>query len=196
MPALGRAVALAACLAAAAAVALAPGSARAQPAPALDASLRAAALEATLDSEERRFAIWRWSWTAAYGVLTLGSLALVPSTPRADRVDLYTGAVTSALAIAPPFLFPQPVHRCPPGPGRLACSQAALDQVAAFQREGRGLLMHAINVAYNALAAGFLAIGYGRWRSAALTFAGGFALGELQIFTQPQGAARLQDAIP
>jgi hypothetical protein len=195
MPALGRAAALAACLAAAATVVLAPGSARAQPT-ALDESLRAAAIEATLDSEQRRFEIWRWSWTAGYGALTVGSLALVPSTPPADRVDLYTGAVTSALAIAPPFLFPQPAHSCQPGPERLACAQATLDRVAAFQREGRGLLMHAINLAYNALAAGFLAIGYGRWRSAALTFAGGFALGELQIFTQPQGAARLQSARP
>ena len=187
---------LAACLVGAPAVGLAPGSARAQPAPALDESLRAAALETTLDTQGRQFAVWRWSWTAAYGALTLGSLALVPSTPGPDRVDLYTGAVTSALAIAPPFLFPQPGHSCPPGPGRLACAQAALDRVAAFQRDGRGLLMHAINLGYNALAAGFLAIGYGRWRSAALTFAGGFALGEVQIFTQPQGAARLQGALP
>jgi hypothetical protein len=196
MPALGRAVTLAACLVVAPAVALTSGAARAQPAPALDEALRAAALEATLDAEGRRFAIWRWSWTAAYGALTLGSLALVPGTPRADRVDLYTGAVTSALAIAPPFLFPQPAPSCRGAPARLACTRAALDQVAAFQREGRGLLMHAINLAYNGLAAGFLAFGYGRWRSAALTFAGGFALGELQIFTQPRGAARLQGAQP
>jgi hypothetical protein len=183
-------------MAALAFVPLAACLAAAQPSPALDESLRAAALESTLASEQRRFEIWRWSWTAAYGALTVGSLALVPSTPKADRVDLYTGAVTSAIAIAPPFLFPQPTPACPPGPGQLECAQAALDQVAAFQREGRGLLMHAINLAYNAVAAGFLAIGYGRWRSAALTFAGGFALGELQIFTQPQGAARLRDARP
>jgi hypothetical protein len=109
-------------------------------------------------------------------------------------VDLYTGAVTSALAITLPVASATP--SCPPGPGHLACAQAALDQVAAFQREGRGLLMHAINVAYNALAAGFPAIGYDRWLSAALTFAGGFVMGEVQIFTQPQGAARLRDAMP
>jgi hypothetical protein len=196
MPDLIAAGARAACIALTTALVIAPGRASAQPATALDQSLRAAALEAALDSEAHRFATWRWSWTAAYGALTLGSLALVPRTAREDRVDLYTGAVTSALAIVPPFVFGQPVRACPSGPGRLTCAQATLDEVAAYQRDGRGLLMHAINLAYNALAAGFLAIGYRRWGPAAVTFAGGFALGELQIFTQPDGAARLQDMRP
>jgi hypothetical protein len=113
-------------------------------------------------------------------------------------VDLYTGAISSAIGIAPLLFLPQPTRAagpaCAPGAGRLGCAEATVAEVAAFQRQGRGLLAQAINVAYSALWGAVLGFGYGRWRSAAFTFGSGILIGELQIFTQPQGAVRLQRA--
>jgi hypothetical protein len=66
--------------------------------------------------------------------------------------------------------------------------EATYAQVVAFQRGARTWPMHVINVLFNAGVSAFLGFGYGRWQSAGLNLIVGSAIGEAQIFTQPQGA--------
>lgn len=149
-----------------------------------------AAVEARLEQQDRAFTRWRWGWAATFAALTAANLAFVPVVPRQDRIDLYVGAATSAIAIPPVFLLSQPSPRAgePCAGERLACARARLGEVAAFQRAARGWPMHLINLAFNAAAGAFLGFGYERWPSAVLTFGVGAALGELQILTHPSGA--------
>jgi hypothetical protein len=145
-------------------------------------------VEARLAQQERSFQRWRWAWAGIYSALTIGNLALVPFTARKDRIDLYVGATTSAIGIPPLFLFPQPRLGEPCGAARLTCAEQKLTAVAAFQREARGWVPHVATFAVNAAAGAVLGFGYQRWRSAALAFGAGMAIGEVQIFTAPRGA--------
>ena len=158
-------------------------------------SQRLASLEAALAKEERHFQIWRWSWTATYAALTVGSLVAVPFVAKEARVDYYTAAVTSAAAVVPTLLFVQPP---PPAylpgaeaPARLRLAEQRLAEVAAYQREARTWKVHVINIAVNAATSAFLGFGFDRWKSAALNFVAGTALGELQILTHPNQARHL-----
>jgi hypothetical protein len=148
------------------------------------------AVEARLAQQERAFQRWRWAWVGIYTGLTVGNLVLAPFTARRDRIDLYVGAASSAVAIPPLFIFTQPRLDEPPCAleSRLACAEQKLYDVAAFQREARGWVPHVATFVVNAAAGAVLGFGYGRWRSAALTFGIGMAIGEVQIFTQPRGA--------
>jgi hypothetical protein len=149
------------------------------------------ALEHRIADQTRAFRRWRAAWTATYGTLAVGNLALLPVSSREARIDLYTGAVTSLLAIAPMFILTQPTA-CPeaassdPGGGQSECTWTA---IAAHQRDSRRWPAHVVNVAYNAAIAAFLGFGYRRWTSASINLVLGIAVGELQIFTHPYRAA-------
>jgi hypothetical protein len=149
-------------------------------------------MERRLALEQRRFTVWRWSWMLAYGGLVLGNLALVPVVPRADRIDYYTGAVTSTIGTLTLALQPvQPSARvtCPEEAAqRAACVERRYGEVRAYQRGSRGWPAHAINVAFNLGVSAFLVFGFGRWRSAGENLLIGTAIGELQIQTQPHDA--------
>jgi hypothetical protein len=146
-------------------------------------------VEARLAQQERAFQRWRWAWAGIYSALTVGNLALVPFTARKDRIDLYVGAATSVIGVPPLFLFTQPrLGEKPCALARLTCAEQKLGEVAAFQRDARGWLSHAATFAVNAAGAAVLGFGYDRWRSAALSFGIGMAIGEVQIFTAPRGA--------
>jgi len=168
---------------------------RAFEAPALSPAAIVVAMETRLASEERRFSTWRTSWMLAYSALVLGNLALAPVVARADRVDYYTGAVTSAVGVATLALQPEqaPVtNDCAAGTDHsTACLGRRYREVSAFQRSSRGWLAHALCFAFNAGVSAFLALGYDRWRSAAANLVMGTAIGEWQIATQPHGALEM-----
>jgi hypothetical protein len=147
-------------------------------------------IEVELEHQERAFQGWRWAWVGIYTALTVGNLVAASYTERKDRIDLYVGAASSAVAIPPLFIFTQPRLGEPPCAleSRLACAEQKRFDVAMFQREARGWVPHVATFVVNAAAGAVLGFGYGRWRSAALTFGIGMAIGEVQIFTQPVGA--------
>jgi hypothetical protein len=147
------------------------------------------ALEQRIDAEERRFEVWRWSWLAAFTAMAAGNLALVPRTEPEARVDRYTGAIMSVAAMPALFLFAQPDPRDACGDDRDRCTRELWERVGTHQRAARGWPMHAATIGANLIAAGVLAFGYERWSSAALQLVVGSAIGELQIYTRPYGAA-------
>lgn len=156
-------------------------------------SQRLATLEAALSGEERRFQTWRWSWAATYAALAAGNLIALPFVSRQARIDYYTGAVTSAAAVAPTLLFMQPAppsfHEGATADTRLEEAEARLAEVAQYQRDARGWKVHALNVAINAAVSAFLGFGFDRWQAAGINLVGGTALGELQILTHPDRAS-------
>jgi len=158
---------------------------------------RTAFLRQRIEAERPSAERWMRTWGVVDGALTVGQLVAVPFTPdRSSRTVLLAGAATSALGVLQILLVP-PVARSPPAADRAedACAEvAALERALARdarnQTLGAGWIAHAGNLLVNGaigLAAGLAGE---RWRSGALTFAIGFALGEAQILTQPTGLAR------
>ena len=45
--------------------------------------------------------MWVWGWTVALGVGTVGNLVPVPFVQADERIDWYTGAVTTVIGIVP-----------------------------------------------------------------------------------------------
>jgi hypothetical protein len=154
---------------------------------------RLAVLTDFLDGEERRFETWRWGWVAGFAALAAANLAVAPALPKESRIDAWTGAACSAVALPPLFIFRQPdPSRCAasgPTENRLRCAEATLSAVARSQRAARSWPMHAVNIGFNLAVSAFLGLGYGRWRSAALNLGGGTLVGELQILTHPRSAS-------
>jgi hypothetical protein len=167
------------------------------------AGLRLVPIDVVLAREERRFVIWRWTWTATYAAFALGSIAALPLVDRESRIDFYTGAVTSTLAIVPTLLFRQPSPPAPsygsPGDddaaGRLRLAEARAIEIAAYQRAARGPAAHIVNLAFNAAVSLFLGLGFDRWPSAGLNFVGGTILGEAQIYTHPSSVGATLPAV-
>lgn len=156
-------------------------------------ALAPAAVEQRLVAEERAFSRWRWAWTGIYGGFTVGNLVGSRLVDPAERIDYHVGAITSAIAILPLFLLPQP--KAAPGTcaggdqaGRVACLLELHARVAEYQRDCQRWPVHVINVAFNAAVSAYLALHPRHYAAAAINLVVGTAIGEVQIFTQPQGA--------
>lgn len=155
------------------------------------AESRLAFLQRRLEREQPPSRAWTIGWGLGYGALTLGQLGVAPAVSREDRIDMYVGAVTTAIAIAPLVLLPlETLEVAPPPSLALGCSALAEQEARFFhaaqtEADGRGLVMHGVNVAYNVLAGLVLGLAFGHWVSGAVSALVGIALGEAQIWTQP-----------
>jgi hypothetical protein len=201
----GRGVALVVGLAlvapAARAAACAPGAALGvtdQRLAALDPKLRLRFIDAELARGAHRANVWVWGWTIALGVGTVGNLVPVPFVPADQRIDWYTGSVTTVIGIVPLFVAPPTViadarelHAHLDARGTtdvcalLADAETRLVRDAENQADARRWWVHVGNVVLNAGVGLFLGLGYHHWVAGALNFASGAAIGEVIIFTQP-----------
>lgn len=176
----------------------APGAAVGARVGTLDPELRLRFIDAELARSAQRANLWVWGWSLALGVGTIGNLVPVPFVPADQRIDWYTGAVTTVIGIVPLVALPPEViadarqlHARLGARGTtdvcalLADAETRLVRDAENQEDGRRWWVHVGNVIVNAGVGLFLGLGYHHWTAGALNFASGAVIGEVIIFTQP-----------
>jgi hypothetical protein len=167
----------------------------------LDPELRLRFIDAELAGAAHRANVWVWGWTLALGVGTVGNLVPVPFVAADERIDWYTGAVTTVVGIVPLLVAPPEViadardlharlgaREASDVCALLADAETRLVRDAKNQADGRRWWVHVGNVVLNAGVGLFLILGYHHWVAGALNAASGAAIGEVIIFTQPTDA--------
>ena len=168
---------------------------------AVDPELRLRWIDAELGRSAARAHLWTWGWGLALGVGTLANLAPLPFVSAEQRIDWYTGAVTTAVGIVPLLIAPLDViadsrdlrarlatRGAADVCALLSDAEARLVRDAQNQADGQRWWMHVGNVVLNAGVGLFLIIGYHHWTAGILNAASGAVIGEAIILTQPTGA--------
>lgn len=178
----------------------APPRAPDYPAPASEQALdrRLDFLEERLDAGRMHAAAWSWGWLGFLGVTGAQSIASAASEHDAnDRAGDITNAAKSAIGIADVLLLRPMPGRIGAAPmreleggarddklARLARGEATLAAAAERARQRSSWPTHLANLLFNAAGSAIL-LGLGHENAAWLTFATGFAGGELQIWSEP-----------
>lgn len=156
-----------------------------------DCDATSQAIDATLAHEAHRVAVWRWSWGIVAGVGTAAQVGVAVATDERDlRIDMVVGAV-STLGLFLGVAFPpeiEPTSRVATCPDRQADAEHRLARAARNQRSARSPWLHVANAVFNVGVGLVLGLGYGHWTSGAISAVAGFAIGEVQLFTIPNGA--------
>jgi len=158
-----------------------------------DAAARYRFIDATMTRESRKGRIWNraWGWGlvgTAVGQVGIGMLLPEDECPRC----WYASAGKATLGVTSTFLFtPVRIGDVPhldaaPTCDELAVAEAAL--VAAAKSENVHWLRHAEGIAVNLAATLYMGLELDEWGKAALSFASGFVVGELRLYTRPDGA--------
>ena len=132
--------------------------------------------------------MWGLGWAAANGGLLLAQVGAMPFVDHDMQIDLAFGAGTAAVGVASTLASPVTWLRVPDDCDQI---EQVLARAAADEAFGRSFWLHAGNVLVNGGAALALGLGWDRWRSAALNGSVGILIGEIMIFTQPDGAVHL-----
>lgn len=170
----------------------------------IDSAVRLRFLRERLRAETRRVRIWSWAWAGAYSALTVGSLALLADGDANKRPDHIVTAAASLIGLGSKVVTPQPIlhdqawferriARAPAGESQCALvaeGERLLAHAAHGEAFGTGTLLHLGTFLVNVAGGLTLGIAFDHWGSAALQGVGGIAIGELMIFTQPEGAER------
>jgi hypothetical protein len=166
-------------------------------------------IEQSLAQAEPALACWYDGWLLGYTALTFGQtmaatmarqLESQPEDRRALRAGMVAGAATSAVG-ALALLLSRPtgvgaaraLALMPDGTAeqraaKLARAEALLRAIAEEEAMGAGWITHAANVAVNLVAGLVLWLGYDLLQDGAVTFGSGWAVGAVQIFSQPTQA--------
>jgi hypothetical protein len=176
-----------------------PALAEGSPAVASASGRLASEIQQQLDHEAAHERLWWNGWMATYAGLTTGQgVAAGLSGDRDTRADLGVGAATSFLGVVGVLISRLPeidaaaeTLRAMPAEGehagRARDEAAALlrKQAAGAEREERSWVAHALNFIVAAGSSLVLWKGFDRGPSSATNFATSLAVGELQIWTQP-----------
>src|SRR5205807_2290454 len=111
----------------------------------------------SLKAEAARVRTWTGAWGATWAGLTLGQVAAAPAFEPRDRVDLYVGAGSTALALGLMLAMPLELHE--------GCDEKLFAEDANAEALGVSPLMHVLNVALNLGVGLFLGLAYGHWES-------------------------------
>ncbi|WP_447554976.1 hypothetical protein [Vreelandella sp. EE22] len=143
----------------------------------------------------RQANVWQWGWTGIYATsLAVNAYQASESSSRDDRYDARVGAVKSALALGGMFTDRQPHpaalarYERLKADGELSGVQALGLELAQAERARRGFGARVGSLVVNTVAAGVIAAD-GRGDDAAINFASGMLVNELQIWTQPNQAS-------
>ena len=141
-----------------------------------------------LRTEAHRGRVWGVGWAMANGALLVGSVSAIPFFDHDQQIDLAFGAGTSAIGVvstlASPVTWLHPYDDCD-------AVERELSRAADAQAFGKSWLAHTGNVLINGGAGLALGLGWDHWRSAAIQGGVGILVGELMIYTQPDGAVQL-----
>jgi hypothetical protein len=196
---------------------LAPSTASAEgcPAPAgadprlatMDPMARLSFLHETLDRQALYAQIWTWSWTAAGVGLAWGNYILADrATTNDDRIDyIIAGSFSLLIPVSAHYTHLQVIRDAPvldslmagTAGGTagtcvvLARAEELIARDAADEAFHAGWLTHVLSIAGNGLLFGIVGALHGldHWGNAWLDLIGGIPISELQILTQPTGAA-------
>jgi len=160
-------------------------------------------IEQRLDASERHARIWYWSWLTLNVGATVGlSVASAIADDGDDRATYVPQAALAALGVADLTVFrplearfgAEPIRRLPDGTRAERLHQLeraeALLRSNATRAESRGSwLLHLANFSLNA-AAGAVTYATGNTSDAVISFASGFAGGEIYIWSEPGAPAR------
>ena len=163
------------------------------------ASAEGAPIVAELAAEARRARTWRYVWTG----INAGSMALslggIPILPKSETPALAVGAAASALSGLFTWFWPLDVEDDAEVARHLGCrSPAELDQELVRLRDHSARdeasrvqwPWHVGNFATALIPGAILWFGFNRHLDGALTTAGSFATGEIELLTQPTGLSR------
>lgn len=137
---------------------------------------------------------WRYVWTGLNAGSALLSLAAIPILPKSDRPDLIIGAATSAVSGAFTWFWPldveadaeaAPRSRCWPRPARRADLLRLRLHSARDEAERIRWPWHVGNLVTALIPGAVLWFGYHQQLNGALSVAGSFASGEIELLTQP-----------
>jgi hypothetical protein len=171
---------------------------------AIDGQVRLDWIDARLTRGARRARLWTWGWGTALVVATGANLVPVAYVAKGDRIDWYTGAVTTVIGIVPLVIAPLDVvgdaktlharQQAARAAGadsdddvcrRLAEAESLMVSDAKNQEDGQRWWLHAGNVVLNTGVGLFLGFGYHHWGAGAFNAIFGMAVGEAIILTQP-----------
>ncbi|TVP43693.1 MAG: hypothetical protein EA345_16540 [Halomonas sp.] len=139
--------------------------------------------------------VWQWSWTGIYATsLAVNAYQSSEASSRDDRFDARVGAVKSALAVGGMLTDRQPhpaalaEYERLKASGDLSGVQALGLQLAQAERLRRGWAARMSSLVVNGVAGAVIAAD-GRESDAAVSFATGMLVNELQIWSQPRQAS-------
>jgi hypothetical protein len=170
---------------------------------AIDPALRLRYIDGELARSARKASLWTWGWGIALGVGTVANLVPLAFVPEDERIDWYTGAVTTAIGVVPLVIAPLDViadsrelreRLAAPAAAHFdVCSLVAdaelrLVRDAKNQADGQRWWLHVGNVVLNAGVGLFLGLGFHHWGAGAWNAGFGAVVGEAIILTQPTGA--------
>jgi hypothetical protein len=161
-----------------------------------DDEVRLAWIEARLARTAHRSTVWLRGWEIALVGGTAVNLAMLPilgDTPS-NRIDFGLGAATTVIGVVP-LVFWQPrviadhealeaTDRSPDRCALLADAERRLVAAASAQAVQRAWYMHAGNVVLN-FGVTLLFGAFHHWTTGVLSGAGGAAIGEAIIFSEP-----------
>ena len=164
----------------------------------MDSEVRLKFLAEQLDREVSQVEAWSSGWGSLYAATALTQAGLLPAiSDRGIRIDLTVGALSAALGstalLGLPLRVTLPLKRARAHWNDtdrcrlLAEAEDALQRSAGAQRLSSSWIPHAGNVAFNVGLALILGLGYGRWKSAAISAGVGTLVGEANVLTQPHG---------
>jgi hypothetical protein len=200
---------LIAAIALAAAIGAAAGTCRADDVGDAEVRARIARIEASLDGGKALANVWWIGWIAiqAGSAAGFGALAIAdresPDMP-VDAVNAGVGAIGATMLVVMPFVpayAPYKLRKLPddtPGARRakLAAAEEWLRRSADSEELGRGWIAHLLNFGVAAAAGLLLAFAFETtdWKDGLYNFGFLFAVGELQVVTQPTRATREWEA--
>jgi hypothetical protein len=162
-----------------------------------DAAEQADAIDARLARQAHKAAVWDHGWAIGFGVLAVGQAGMgigewVPGRPFDDdaRAGVWVGAAKSAIGSLSHLVLPLKIVR---GGGEtepcahLAASAHALAESAKHEKEVFWL-NHVGSLALNVGGALVLGLGFDAWKEGLMSFAIGYPVGLLSVYTQPRGA--------
>ncbi len=160
---------------------------------AIPTEARIAFLRERLEASHAPAERWTVAWGIVDGALVVGQLAALPGAAHADRVVLAAGAASGSLFLVQMLFAPVAVE-VPAAEGdacaTLSSLEAALERGARNQALGAGPGAQVGNLAINGAIGALAAWAAGNAWSGALSAGIGWAIGEVQILTQPTGLVR------
>lgn len=163
--------------------------------------LRLDAVERSLEANEGSAELWQWGWTSFFAAtLAYGTYDAIDTDDHDDRVVDIVNAVQSAGGLAQMLIDPlparlgtEPLRALPTGSreaklARLSRGEALMRENADRANEAYDWLPHVANLAVN-LGGGGVIWAFADLDHAALSAIPGILIGELQLWTIPQGPA-------
>ncbi|MDH4262218.1 MAG: hypothetical protein OEV78_04135 [Spirochaetia bacterium] len=170
-------------------------------------------INSSLKTGETGSRIWYWSFLGLYSAGTITQLSLYFAAPSIEPVDLVKrehfrqdmmmGTITTAIGVLSLAISPMPsmyarnaIESMPDDTmedriAKLKKSEKLLAESSKWEKESNSLLMHGLNFGLNLSAGLIIWLAFHRTIIDGLvTFAPGFLIGEIQLFTQPTKAVK------